>query len=264
MSRKLKFLMLIIVTGFSLVSCNYYKNLNSNQMFKIPKDGSFQFDSLQMQPSEDYRIGPGDRFTFYISTNNGERIVNGLSGVNTAGSQGNSQSNLQSMDYLVRRNGKAELPIIGEYYVSGLTVVQLEDSITRILSNQFQNPFVQIRLTNQRVIVFPGKGAAQVIILPNVNTSLLEVIALAGGIGQDGFANSIKVMRKTKSAKREVYSIDLSSIDGLKQAEMIVQSNDYIYIDYKPKVARGVLTEMAPWISLFTSSLYMFILLTRI
>ena len=233
-------------------------------MFKIPKDGSFQFDSLQMQPSEDYRIGPGDRFTFYISTNNGERIVNGLSGVNTAGSQGNSQSNLQSMDYLVRRNGKAELPIIGEYYVSGLTVVQLEDSITRILSNQFQNPFVQIRLINQRVIVFPGKGAAQVIVLPNVNTSLLEVIAMAGGLGNDSYSNSIKIMRRTKSNKRAVFKIDLSTIEGVSTAEMIVQSNDYIYIDYKPRIARSILSETAPWISLFTTSLTLFFIFLRL
>lgn len=233
-------------------------------MFKIPKDGSFQFDSLQMQPSEDYRIGPGDRFTFYISTNNGERIVNGLSGVNTAGSQGNSQSNLQSMDYLVRRNGKAELPIIGEYYVSGLTVVQLEDSITRILSNQFQNPFVQIRLINQRVIVFPGKGAAQVIVLPNVNTSLLEVIAMAGGLGNDSYSNSIKIMRRTKSNKRAVFKIDLSTIEGVSTAEMIVQSNDYIYIDYKPRIASSILSETAPWISLFTTSLTLFFIFLRL
>ena len=233
-------------------------------MFKIPKDGSFQFDSLQMQPSEDYRIGPGDRFTFYISTNNGERIVNGLSGVNTAGSQGNSQSNLQSMDYLVRRNGKAELPIIGEYYVSGLTVVQLEDSITRILSNQFQNPFVQIRLINQRVIVFPGKGAAQVIVLPNVNTSLHEVIAMAGGLGNDSYSNSIKIMRRTKSNKRAVFKIDLSTIEGVSTAEMIVQSNDYIYIDYKPRIARSILSETAPWISLFTTSLTLFFIFLRL
>jgi polysaccharide export outer membrane protein len=167
------------------------------------------------------------------------------------------------LDYLVRRNGTVELPVIGVYPVSGLTVVQLEDSLTKTLAKNFQSPFVQIRLTNQRVIVFPGRGQAQVVVLPNVNSTLLEVIALAGGIGDDSYSNSIKIMRKTKSNKREVYKIDLSTIEGVKDAEMIVQSNDYIYIDYKPRIASGVLTEIAPWISLFTTSLTLFYIFLR-
>jgi polysaccharide export outer membrane protein len=263
MIHNIKIIFFLVATSLLLQSCKLWRNVNSNQMFKIPKDGSFQYDSLQMQPSEDYKIGPGDRFTFFISTNNGERIINGLSGVSGLGGQIMGQNNNMMLDYLVRRNGTVELPIVGVYSVLGLSVVQLEDSLTKILSSKFQNPFVQIRLTNQRVIVFPGRGQAQVVILPNVNTTLLEVIALAGGIGNDSYSNSIKIMRRTKANKREVYTIDLSTIDGVKAAEMIVQSNDYIYIDYKPRIASGVLTEIAPWISLFTTSLTLFFIFLR-
>lgn len=249
-----------------LQSCNTWQNINSNQMFKTPKDGSFKFDSLQMKPTDEYKIGPGDRFFFYFSTNNGERIINSLSGVNSENSQGQGmmQNSQNRMDYLVRGDGTAEIPVVGEYQVAGLTVVQLEDSLTKILSKQFQNPFVQIRLSNQRVIVFPGRGMAQVIYLINVNTSLLEVIAMAGGISNDGFSNSIKVMRKNKSGKRSIFKIDLSTIEGIKEAEMIVQSNDYIYIDYKPRIANGVLIEVAPWISLITTSLTLLFIFLRL
>lgn len=233
-------------------------------MFKTPKDGSFKFDSLQMEPSEDYKIGVGDRFMFYFSTNNGERIINGLSGVAGTNGQVFMQNNQNMIDYLVRRDGTVELPVIGIYKVEGLSVIQLEDSLTKILSKQFQNPFVQIRLSNQRVIVFPGRGQAQVVYLTNINTTLLEVIAMAGGLGNDSYSNSIKIMRKNKSGKRSVFKIDLSTIDGMKQAEMIVQSNDYIYIDYKPRIASGILTEVAPWISLVSTSLTLFFIFLRI
>jgi polysaccharide export outer membrane protein len=246
-----------------LQSCKLWKNVNSNQMFRIPKDGSFQFDTLQMQPSEDYKIGPGDRFSFFFSTNNGEKVINALSGVSGLGGQAAGQM-LNVMDYLVRRNGTVELPVIGIYPVAGLSVLELEDSLIKILSKNFQSPFVQIRLTNQRVIVFPGRGDAKVIVLPNVNSTLLEVIALAGGIGNDSYSNSIKVMRRNKSNKREVYKIDLSTIEGVRAAEMIVQSNDYIYIDYKPRIASGILSETAPWISLFTTSITLFVIFLRL
>ena len=232
-------------------------------MFKTPKDGSFKFDSLHMEPSEDYKIGPGDRFNFIFSTNNGERIINGLSGLNGGVGQG-AQNSQNLIDYQVRRDGTAELPVIGHYPVAGLTVIQLEDSLTKILSKEFQNPFVQIRLSNQRVIVFPGRGQADVIYLQNINTTLLEVIAMAGGISNDGLSNSIKIMRRNKSGKRSIFKIDLSTIEGIKQAEMIVQSNDYIYIDYKPRIASGILTELAPWIGLFSTSLTLFAIFLRL
>ena len=256
------FLMVVLL----LQSCNAWKNINSNQMFKTPKDGTFKFDSLQMEPANEYKIGPGDRFFFFFSTNNGERIINSLSGVSSENTQnqGMMQNSQNRMDYLVRSDGTAEIPVVGEYSVAGLTVAQLEDSLTIILSKQFQSPFVQIRLSNQRVIVFPGRGQAQVVYLQNVNTSLLEVIAMAGGISDDGFSNSIKVMRQNKSGKRSIFKIDLSTIEGLKAAEMIVQSNDYIYVDYKPRVASGILTEIAPWISLISTSLTLFFIFLRI
>jgi polysaccharide export outer membrane protein len=262
MIRKSYFFLFITIV-LLLQSCNAWKNVNSNQMFKTPKDGSFKFDSLQMEPSDDYRIGPGDRFVFIFSTNNGERIINGLSGLN--GGVGQGAQNAQNLiDYQVRRDGTAELPVIGHYPVAGLTVIQLEDSLTKILSKQFQNPFVQIRLSNQRVVVFPGRGQANVITLQNINTTLLEVIAMAGGISNDGLSNSIKIMRRNKSGKRSIFKIDLSTIEGIKQAEMIVQSNDYIYIDYKPRIASGILTELAPWIGLFSTSLTLFFIFLRL
>ncbi|MBM3184708.1 MAG: polysaccharide biosynthesis/export family protein [Bacteroidetes bacterium] len=229
-------------------------------MFKIPKGENFQYDSIPMKPTEDYVIGPGDRFTFFFSTNNGERIVSGMSGVNGTEGQTFNRNNQQFIqDYLVRRDGTAELPVIGIINVRGFTTIQLEDTLTELLSKNYIDPFVQIRLSNQRIIIFPGRGQAQVVNLNNVNTTLLEVIALAGGLSEDARANSIKLIRKNKN-KREIYKIDLSTIQGLKQAEMIVQSNDYIYVDVKPRIASSVLTEVTPWVSILTSALLLFTL----
>jgi polysaccharide export outer membrane protein len=230
--------------------------LNSNALFQIPKDQNFAYDSLPLLPSEDYKLGPGDRFSFLFSTNNGERIIAGLSGIKGLEVQSMVQQNGQMIqDYLVRQDGTSEIPLVGSFKVSGLTVIQLEDTLTSVLSKSYKDPFVQIRVTNQRVIVFPGRGSAQVVYLNNVNTSLLEVIALSGGISSDGRSNSIKLMRKKMNGKREIYKIDLSTIQGLKQAEMIVQSNDYIYVDYRPRYASTILKEMGPWLSLVTTAL---------
>ena len=81
------------------------------------------------------------------------------------------------------------------------------------------------------------------------------MVAIAGGIKDEARSNSIKLMRKIKSGDREIYKIDLSTINGLKAAQMIVQSNDYIYVDFKYRFASSILAEIAPWLSLITTGL---------
>lgn len=235
--------------------------INSNALFQIPKGENFAYDSLPLKPKDNYRLSPGDRFNFIFSTNRGEKIILNQTGLNLNydGSTNYNTRNLQNIyqiDYLVRQNGEVELPLVGILNVENMTINELEDTLENILIKDYVDPYVQVRLTNQRVIVFPGRGKAEVVYLVNTNTSLLEAIALAGGINNDGKAYSIKLIRKIKGKnRREVYKIDLSNIDGIKQAEMIVQSNDYIYIDYKPRFASQILIESGPWLSIMTTTL---------
>lgn len=237
-------------------------NVNSNILFKIPKGADFKYDSIPLVPEENFKLAPGDRFSFIFGTNNGEKIILNQSGIDNtilgSGTQDNlqMQQNIQNrMTYLVRQDGTSNLPVIGIIQVSGKTIVEMEEEIRILLSENYINPFVQIRVTNQRVIIFPGKGDAQVVGISNANTSLLEAIAMAGGIRDEGRANSIKLMRKTNNGEREIYKIDLSTIDGLKNAQMIVQSNDYIYVDFKPRIASSFLTEITPWLSVMSTAI---------
>ena len=253
--RTFKIFFLALIPALLLL--NSCANVNSNILFRIPKGDEFKFDSLPLKPSEDYKLGVGDRFSFLFGTNSGEKIILNQSGVNTLNNGNNNALMNQQRNqftYLVRQDGFVNLPLIGEVKLSGLTIVDAENTMVDLLSKNYLNPFVQIRLTNQRVIIFPGKGDAIVVYLQNTNTSLLEALALAGGIREEGRANSIKLMRKTEKG-REIYKIDLSKIEGLHEAQMIVQSNDYIYVDFKSRIASSILTEIAPWLSLITTGL---------
>jgi polysaccharide export outer membrane protein len=105
------------------------------------------------------------------------------------------------------------------------------------------------------VIVFPGNGGeAKVLYLANNNVTLLEAIALAGGITERGRANKVKLIRKNKEGKRDVYKIDLSTIDGVGYADIIVQANDYIYVEPDPEIGKEILKEVAPIVSLISSA----------
>ncbi|MDX2360489.1 MAG: polysaccharide biosynthesis/export family protein [Crocinitomicaceae bacterium] len=226
--------------------------VNSNLMFKQAKN-DINFDSIPMQPTQEYKISADDKISFTLSTNNGSQIIEAMSGVSDEGAQANS-----GVEYLVRTNGEVRLPVIGKIKVEGLTVEECEDTLAHFYSEQYREPFVQVKVTNQRVIVFTGNGSdANVIPLTHTNTTLMEALALAGGITDRGKANTIKLMRKVNGV-REVYGIDLSKIEGLKYVDMIVQANDYIYVEPTPELTKEILKDVVPVISLISSALFIY------
>lgn len=256
-----KQLLVGIILSFILLlgSC---ASVNTNEMFTISKKDNFQYDSIPLGPLNDHKICAGDRFSFSFSTNNGEKIIFGSSGVSNTLNTSTGNNPLITQDYLVHQDGSVELPLIGSIKVEGMTTKTLEENLELLLSNDYLLPFVQIRLTNERVVIFPGKNSGQVINLQNSNTSLIEVIAMANGIRDDGYANSIKLIRKIEN-KRVIYKIDLSTIEGLKQGDMLVQGNDYIYIHSKKRIGGEILKVITPWLSLFSSSLAIYALIIK-
>lgn len=245
---------LALLTAGMFSSCG----INSNLMFKTPKGVEEIKDSIPLQPTVEYTISRDDKFTFTLYTNGGKRIVENLAGMNE------ENISLVRPEYIVRTNGTAELPVVGSVKVAGLTVQQCEDTLQAYYAKEYKEPYVQVMLTNQRVIVFPGNGSdAKVIPLQNNNTTLMEAIALAGGIADRGRADKIKLMRNLGD-KRVVYVIDLSTVENLKYADMIVQANDYIYVEPNEQLGREAVASAAPVISLLSSALIIFTVFTNI
>lgn len=242
----LKVFCVVLVAVLALSSCG----INSNIMFKVPKSDVVYGDSIPMTPKDDYRISVDDKIVFQLYTNDGEVILQNNAGVQNAG-----QVSAQPIEYLVKRDGTVELPKIGNVKVEGLSVVESEDLLEGLYALEYKNPFVQMKITNQRVVVFPGNGSdAKVILLENNNTTLMEALAQAGGITERGKANTVKLMRRVDGT-RKVYVLDLSVIEGLKYVDMIVQANDYIYVEPNPEIAKEVVKEIAPIVSIISSAL---------
>ena len=59
--------------------------------------------------------------------------------------------------------------------------------------------------------------------------TLFEVLASAGGISSTNSSKRIKIIRKTNQGIK-IFNADLSTIDGISQGNMIMQSHDIVYI----------------------------------
>lgn len=250
MKKYLTFIILIFV----LSACR----LNSSIMLKTKRDYAFaKLDSVQ---DIAYKISENDKLSFQLLTNKGFKLIERGS-LNASGGAGSAEI-LSVIEIQVEFDGFAKLPSLGKVKLSGMTLREAEKYLEELYTEYYVDPFVILKVTNRRVVVFPGAGGeARVVTLINDNVNVLEALASAGGIANDGIAQKVKLIRG-EGENAKVYQFDLSTIEGYKSAHIILQANDVIYVEPRLKIAQNVLGEIAPIVSILTSIL-LIITITR-
>ena len=244
---------LFYLFGLSLffTSCGW---LNPSIMLKTNKDYKYS-QNPDSSKALDYKISSNDILEFSMYSNDGFKLVD-LTSLNSANMGYRFESNIQ---YLVESDGNAKLPVLGRIKLSGYTIREAESLLEEKYASFYVRPYVIMSVSNKRVIVFPGSaGDAKVIPLINNNTTLIEALALAGGIADDGKAKMVKLIRQSPDNKHDVFLIDLSKIEGIKQGTMVLQANDIIYVEPRRKYASRLTQEIAPIVSIFTSVFVLF------
>ncbi len=244
--RKNSPLHFIIYVTFALIWFSSCKILRPNLMLNTPNDYKYAQlnDSLAKQ---NYILMPNDVLKYQVYTNDGFRLIDIL---NT------SAAIINEAEVTIESDGTIKMPMIGRIKIQGMTTKETEKKLEDLYSEFYVKPFVKLRVDNKRVIVFPGNGAmAKVIPLTNINTTVIEAIALAGGITEDGKAYKIKLIRTTADGKSLVYLLDLSTINGLAMGQTNVMANDIIYIEPRYKPLQAFVKDIAPIVSLLMSTL---------
>jgi polysaccharide biosynthesis/export protein len=242
--RQLFYLFILAV----LTSCNA---LYPSMMLKTPSN--YHFDQLHDSTSAvNYKISPNDIITMRLYSRNGFHIVD-LTNSTAGGSTGSTNIATAGIDYLVESDGTVKLPAIGRIPISGLTIRQATEMLEIKYKDLYIQPYILLQVSNRRVIVFPGDpGTAKVIPLVNNNTTLIEALALCGGITESGKARKIKLIRGDP-AKPQIYLIDLSKIDGIKDGNTILQANDIIYVTPQRTPTIVLLERVTPILSALTT-----------
>lgn len=252
--------MLVMLTG-----CSYYF---PSIMLRTPKN--YDFDKLSdSTKSVSYKIAPNDIIGMRMFSQDGFHLVDltntSVNVVTTSASSGGSNPALAinaEVQYLVQNDGTVDLPVVKKVEIAGLTVREATELLEKKYSTYFVKPFVLMDITNMRVIVFPGDpGTAKIIPLVNNNTTLIEAIATAGGITEDGKAKQIILIRRTSLQRPQIYKMDLSSIAGLKEANTILQANDIIYVSTQRRLSQELLIRVTPFLSLVTSIILTYLLI---
>jgi polysaccharide export outer membrane protein len=254
-----------------LTSCKAYKR---DLMLQFDE----RFDASAVEKSVErvagnYVIQPGDYVRLDVFTNDGERLIDpNFELMAGAGAAGNQQGNQirERFTYLVMEDGTCRMPKVGTVRLQNLTINEAEELLQEAFNAYYRESFVKLRPANRRAVVLGGIGAGGgqaatgglVVALENENMTIMEVIALSGGVAPGAKVSSIRLIRGELSNPK-VYDIDLSTIAGMKQSAMIVESGDIIYIEPWRRPFRETLRETTPVLSLITSTLTLIFLLQQ-
>ena len=132
----------------------------------------------------------------------------------------------------VDQRGAITLPLLGNVRIAGLTKAQAERRLIELLgANLLQNPQVSIFIkeyTNRRITV-EGEVNKQGVFPLAGKITVLQAIALAGGLGEKAKLDSVALFRKQGAGNR-VYYLDINLIRDGKANDPFVMNDDRIVV----------------------------------
>lgn len=205
----------------------------------------------------EFKMAVGDELNLQLFSNDGFKLIDITQSATSAQTP-------TKISYKIEFDGTAKLPILGRIPLAGMTIRQAELMLEEKYSTFYIKPFILLSVLNRRVYLFPGAdGAARVITLSDDNLTLVQAIAQAGGISNNGKAFRVKLIRGEQK-NPQVFLFDLSTLEGFKNADILLQSNDIIYVEPMPRYARGLFAEIGPYLSIATSLLLIFTFYNRL
>ena len=240
--------MIMGMAGLALACGSYKQNL----MFNVPE--GFQPKEIVAGTAQDYRIQKNDLLTIEIFSNNGERIIDPnpeLTDTKVIGEK-------SKFTYLVAMNGYVKLPMVNEIKLEGLTLREAEIALQKEYEKFFKFPYVAMGFVNKRAVLLGATGG-QVIPLNDQNIRLTEVLALGKGLDNNAKAHNIRVLRDG-----DVFVIDLSTIEGYKAGNMLIQPGDIIYVEPVRRPFSEALRENGSILSIVVSLASLIVIILKV
>ncbi|MBX3101875.1 MAG: polysaccharide biosynthesis/export family protein [Bacteroidetes bacterium] len=151
---------------------------------------------------------------------------------------------------IVTHDGYFYMPLIPRIYVAGKVTDEVTNLIEQELAKSYDNPVVNCRITNLKLYLFGFGGGmsgmspvgvgtsqenmARVIKMGTEQSSLIEVLATAGGVSFVNKIRKVKIIRNYETDNVQIIWIDLRKIEVLKKNIIPIYSDDIIYAESKP------------------------------
>ena len=151
--------------------------------------------------------------------------------------------------------GYITLPLIKDVKASGKTTDQLQTEIaTRLQKDFMQSPqvFVSVKEYNSQRVTVDGAVKNPGVVPLKGETTLVQVIASAGGLSELGTPSGVYILRKA-DGKKMVARFDLNEIRKGQKEDPVLRAGDIVMVDESSgKVALRGLQEAMRFTGLFS------------
>ena len=140
-----------------------------------------------------------------------------------------SQTSASGPTYMVDSQGNIEFPVIGKINTENKTTEELRDILKKEISKYVLNPQVSVRNTNYKITVLGEVNRPGTYNIPDAQTTLLEVLGLAGDLSIYGNREDILVVRNIDGIMSKE-RIDLTKADFINSPFFYLKQNDVIIV----------------------------------
>jgi polysaccharide export outer membrane protein len=176
----------------------------------------------------EYRLQADDQVMIMISTPTPDEYnPYSLADRNMAGGGTINTGQSSLMGYRVDPDGYLNLPIIGPLKAAGMTIYELEDTLTVLASKDLEEPVTKVNLLNFRYTIIGEANGIGTQRISEYSISLIQ--ALVGGPQEYGDLSRIKVIRKINN-KSYVFYVNLLDENFLTSEFYFVHPNDIIIV----------------------------------
>jgi len=137
-----------------------------------------------------------------------------------------------SQSVQVRPDGKITLPLVGDIAAINLTPIDLRDRVTSALKDYVNNPVVT-------VIVVEGTAPTAYVVgevnrpgpvTVQTNMTILQALAVAGGLKDFADAKNIRILRKGIAGQQSIPFNYKDAIKGVGGTSVLLQAGDTVVV----------------------------------
>jgi polysaccharide export outer membrane protein len=137
-----------------------------------------------------------------------------------------------SQSVQIRPDGKITLPLVGDIAAMGLTPIDLRERVTTALKDYMNNPVVTV------IVVEGTPPTAYVVgevnhpgpVTLQANMTVLQVLALAGGLKDFADAKNIRILRKGPAGQQTIPFNYREAIKGTGASSVQLQAGDTVIV----------------------------------
>jgi polysaccharide export outer membrane protein len=165
--------------------------------------------SASAAPAAEYRLVPGDKLRIEVY-----------------------KDAQLSQSAQIRPDGKITMPLIGDLTAVNQTPSELRQSITESLKEYMNNPSVTVIVVETVVptAYVMGEVRAPGAVALQGEMSVLQALALTGGLTEFAKSGDIRILRKTESGVETLPFRYKDAVKGTAQAQMYLRPGDTVIV----------------------------------